>query len=72
VLYGLFIEWIDASEDGLQCRMQFAFRADDTGEWAQRLHPGSRFQLFEGSHLVATGRITEGRFELPHMFAVRE
>lgn len=70
VMYGLFIEWMDASEDGLQCRMQFAFRADDTGEWARQLHPGTGFQLFEGTKLVANGRITEGPFELPHMLAV--
>lgn len=70
VMYGLLIEWIDASEDGLRCHMQFVLRADETGEFAQQLHQGSRFQLFEGHKLVARGRITEGPFELPHMLAV--
>lgn len=60
LFYGLFIEWTEASEDGLDCRMKFALRADDSGEWAQQLHIGSRFQLFEGPNLVATGHITGG------------
>jgi hypothetical protein len=70
VMYGLYIEWIDTSEDALRCHMQFAFRADDTGEWARQLHEGSEFKLFEGPHLVARGRITGGPLELPHMLAV--
>jgi len=70
VVFGLFIEWIDASEDALHCRAQFALRADHTGELARHLHPGSLFQLFEGHMLVANGCVTEGPFELPQMLAM--
>lgn len=70
VVYGLYIEWLDASEDGLQCHMQFAFRTDHSGEWAQRLRQGSKFRLFEGPYLVARGHITGGPFDLPRTLNV--
>lgn len=70
VVYGLFIEWISASEDGLRCHMQFAFRADESGDLARQLHRGSRFQLFEGRTVIATGRINDGPFESSHMLVL--
>jgi hypothetical protein len=70
VLYGLFIEWLDASADGLEYRVYFKLRVDESGEFTQQLHPGSLFQLFEGRRLVARGRVTDGPFELPRMLAL--